>query len=283
MGFTAITRAFGQHKRVTISVVLLTLIGAFYALEVMPLTFQAKANVLLISPPTAPTSFEIAQNPALANASNPYLNLGNPTYVADVMATLVSSRGVQQSLAAAGVSPGYQVTVDNSGEQSGQTVAPPALDIVGTGSSAQAAIQSAGLVASTVSNDLRQLQQSEHVQSKFMITAVEYVSPSSAVGSSSGRFKAALEIVVAGVVVLFVAVSIAQALEDRRRGGPHRGRQPSARVDGRSEQAGSQYGESRDYCRTQYVAQQWDAGRLADSKLTGPPPRQHYTRNDGHA
>jgi hypothetical protein len=274
---------------VTISVVVLTLLGTLYVLAVTPPLYQAKANVLLVSPTTAPTDFEIAQNPALAKMNNPYVNLGNPTYIADVMATLVGSRGDQQSLEAAGVSPGYQVTVDASAEASGQTVAPPALDITGVGSTAQAAIQSAELVADAVSSDLRQLQQSQHVQSNFMITAVEYVTPSSAVGSSSGKLKTALMVAVVGVIALFVAVSAAQALEERRNGRPGQGQQPDSRVGARREPVGaladSRYGEPRgqygetqhrefQYGEPQYAAPQRGAGCIDDSRFAGPTGRQ---------
>ena len=184
---TTIAGMLWRHKRVTIPVVLLTLAGIFYVTEIRVPSYQAEANVLLLSPPAPPTAEQIAQAPALAKANNPYANIGNPLYAADLMTSLVTSPDAQQSLEDAGVSPGYQVTVDTEGTP----VSPPALDVTGVGSSPQAAIQGANLVAAAISSDLRQLQESQHVPDQFMITTVQYVASSSATASFTGKTKPA--------------------------------------------------------------------------------------------
>lgn len=271
MDLFAIAGVLWRHKRVAIPVVLLTVIGLFYVVAILAPAYQAAADVLLVSPPASPTAAEIAQDPSLAKVNNPYANLGNPTYVADVVATLVTSVASQQSLEATGVSPGYQVAVDTSVTSSQQSESPPALDITSVGSSAQAAIQSANLVAAAISSDLRQLQEEQHVQSTFMITAVEYVTPSSAVKSSSGKLKTALGVAVVGFIVLLVAVSAAQGLEERKNGRPRRRRQPDSRGGGYRDPAGvpadAQYGEP-----------QRAAARIDDSRFAGPARRPGMQR-----
>ena len=233
MDLFSILGALRQHMRVVIPVVLLTLIGVVYVMATTPTTYESKANVLLTNPPAPPTAAEIAQDPALAKVNNPYANMGDLTYVADVLTTLVTSPAEQQSLENAGVSAGYDVAVDTSGEDSGQTLSPPALDITGVGSTPQAAIQSAKLVTAAVSSSLYKLQESQHVQSEYMITTVQYVAPSSASKASSGKIKTAAGIAVGGVIVLLFGVSAAQALEQRKKGRRRQGEEADRQRGGR--------------------------------------------------
>ena len=251
MDLFAIGGTLWRHKRVSIPLVLLTVFGMLYVLAIKVPTYQAKANLLLVNPPAPPTAVQIAQDPSLARVNNPYANLGNLVYVADVLTEAVAAPAAKQALVQAGVS-GYQIAVDDSD----QTEIPPAIDVTGTGRSAQAAIQSAQLVASAISRELHQLQADQHVQSKFMITTVEYVTPTSATKSSSGKLQTAIGIAAIGLILLLVAVSAAQGLEERKNGRSRHGRQPAYHVDGRREPAGSPadvpyeesrvtYGESR--------------------------------------
>ena len=55
-----------RHKRVSIPVILLTLLGVVYVLAFQAATYQADAKVLLTNPPASPTAVQIAQDPALA-------------------------------------------------------------------------------------------------------------------------------------------------------------------------------------------------------------------------
>jgi hypothetical protein len=233
MDLFAIGGTLWRHKRVSIPLVLLTVLGVLYILAIKAPTYQAKANLLLTNPPTPPTAAQIALDPSLARANNPYANLGNLVYLADVLTEAVAAPTAKQALVQEGAS-GYQIAVDDSD----QTEIPPAIDVTGTGHSAQAAIQSAQLVTSAISRELRQLQAAQHVQSKFMITTVEYVTPTSATKSSSGKLQTAIGIAAIGLILLLVAVSAAQGLEERRKNGRSRhGRQPDYGADGRRESA----------------------------------------------
>ena len=212
MDLFAIGGTLWRHKLVSIPLTLLTLVGVVYVIAMTPTTYQAKADVVLTSPPTPPTAFQIAQDPAMAKVNNPLANLGNLTYVADVLIDVVTAPAAKQALVQEGTS-GYQVVLDNAS----QTNIPPAIDITGTGSNSQSAIQSAQLVATAISRDLNQLQANQHVQSQFMINAVEYVTPTSATKSSfSGRLQTAIGVAAIGLIMLLVAVSIVQGREEQK-------------------------------------------------------------------
>jgi len=201
-----------RHKKVSISVILLTLLGVIYVLAVQTATYQADAKVLLTNPPAPPDAVQIAQDPALAKANNPFADLGNLTYVADVLIDEASAAPDRDTLTEAGAS-GYQVALADSD----QNPVPPAIDITGTGANAQAAIQSVRLVTSALEHDLNEMQVSQNVQSKYMINAVEYVTPTSATKVSSGKVRVAAGVLAIGLIALLVAVSMAQGREEHNR------------------------------------------------------------------
>ena len=212
MDFFTIGGTLWRHKRVSIPVILLTLLGVVYVLAVQTPTYQADAKVLLTNPPAPPDAVQIAQDPALAKLNNPFASLGNLTYVADVLIDEVSAAADKDKLTEAGVT-GYTVALDDSD----QTSIPPAIDIAGTGANAQAAIQSVRLVTTALARDLNKMQLSQNVQSKYMINAVEYVTPTSAAKVSSGGLRVAVGVVAIGLIALLVAVSMAQGREEHNR------------------------------------------------------------------
>jgi hypothetical protein len=210
MDFFSIGGTLWRHKWVSIPLVLLTLLGMAYVLALKPPTYEAKADILLTSPPAAPTAFQISQDPGLAKMNNPLAGLGSLTYVAEVLINSVTTQTAKDELTKAGAS-GYQVVLDNASESN----VPPAIDVAATGRKPQAAMRSAQLVATAISSELVQLQASQHVQNKSMITAVEYVTPSSAT-KSSGNLETAAGVAAIGLIVLLVAVSMAQGLEEQK-------------------------------------------------------------------
>lgn len=223
MDLFAIGGSLWRHKRATIPVILLTILAMCYVLAVKPLTYESRAEILLTSPPGVPTSSQITADPGLAhvNAYNPFASLGDLVQVADVLIEMVGAPSAQQALVRAGASPQYQVALDTSLQT------PPVIDVTGVAPSASAAIQSAGLVASLVSHDLYQIQARENVSKRYMISAIEYIKPTSATTALSGKLRTLIEVIALGFVVLLVAVSASQALEQRKKSRHRRGRTSS--------------------------------------------------------
>jgi hypothetical protein len=191
-----------------------------------PHSFEAKANILLANPPGAPTSAQVAANPSLAhiNTYNPLVGLENLVQVADVVIQMVNSPAAKEALAEAGASAQYQVGLDTSLET------PPVIDVTGVGANFSAAIQSARLVAQAVSQNLYQIQAAKHIDSRYMISSIEFVKPTSATTSVSGELRTAIEVIAIGLFLLLVTVSISQSLDERKNSKRRRGRLPSSRL-----------------------------------------------------
>ena len=227
MDLFAIGRSLWQHKRATIPVALLTMLGIFYIVAIKPPTYESKAEVLLTSPPGPPTSAQISADPRLAHVSayNPFASLGNLIQVADVLIEIVGSPTAQQALAKAGANPHYQVSLDISLQT------PPAIEVTGVATNAPAAIQSARLVANFVSLDLYKIQAQKNVDKRYMISSIEYIKPTSATTVLSGKLRTLIEVIALGFVLLLVAVSASQALEQRKNSRHRRGRSSSSHTD----------------------------------------------------
>jgi len=214
MDLFAIAGAFWRHKLATIPVVFLTVLGMLYIVAVRPPTFEADANILLMNPPASPTAAQIYADPKLArvNTNNSLASIGNLVQVADVLIEVVSAPAAKQALVAAGANPNYQVTSDNSAQT------PPAIDVIGEAPTPKAAINSTQLVATAIIRDLHEIQVRQHISNSYMISAMEYVKPTSASTSISSKLRTLIVVIAIGFILLLITVSTSQSLEERKKG-----------------------------------------------------------------
>jgi Chain length determinant protein len=227
MDLFAIGRSLWRHKRATIPVLLITMVGMYYIMAVKPPAYQSRADILLTNPPGPPTKEQIAADPSLAHVStyNPFVSLENLVQVADVLIEMVGSPVAKQALVQAGANPQYQVSLDTSLQT------PPAIEVTGVAPTARAAIQSAQIVANLVSQDLYQIQARKNVDRHYMISSIEYVTPTSATTTLSGKARTLIEVIALGFMLLLVTVSVSQALEQRKNSGYHSGRSSASLAD----------------------------------------------------
>ena len=214
MDLLSIIRAIWRRKAAAIPVVLLTLVGAFYVLEVKPPVYQASSSLLVLAAPGPPTASQIAADPRLKkiNPNNPYVSYGNLTVVADSVVELVTNNANQAALISAGANPGYELTLSTAVGN------PPIIQITGIGSTAQQAIVTASVVTRAAQTQLYKLQKEEGVNKLYMIKSVELARPSTAQLSSSGKLRSLIAVLAVGAILLFVVISTTDALARRRNG-----------------------------------------------------------------
>jgi capsular polysaccharide biosynthesis protein len=212
MDLLALFRTMWRHKLVVIPVLVIVLFGMFYVLKVKPPTYQSDAEIILVNPPAAPTAAQIQADPKLAkiNTNNPYLAYGDLTLVGDAVVDRITSHSTQTLLAAQGVSPKYQAAMSSDPGN------PPIIDITGVGTSAAAAINSATLVAQQAKMAMLTMQQVDHVTPTYMIQANLLLAPTSAQNSVSSKLRDLIAVIAVGVILLFIAISIAEAVTRRR-------------------------------------------------------------------
>jgi len=302
MDLFTIVATIWRHKIATIPVILITLIGAAYIIVLKPPTYTSNAEILLVYPPSPPTAAQIAADPALSkiNSNNPYLTYGNMVLVADVVIDVANSPTAGQTLQNEGVTTKYAVALENSFQN------PPVIQVSGTGDSSAVAIQAATLVTAQVLDGLREIQAEQNVNPTYMITGEEFVKPTVATTSSSSKLRTLIGFAALGLVLMLIAVSIAQTLEKRRKarpakprskepkaskgsGGPKgpqeaRGQEPaSARPDSRPDSRPDPRPDSRPDSRPVFGGDPW---RRPDSPDNRPPDREQDPRGasvGGHA
>jgi hypothetical protein len=214
MDLLALSRTMWRHKIAVIPILVLMLIGLVYVVKIKPPTYDADGELALLSPAAAPTAAQIQADPKLAkiNVNNPYLDYNDLTVVGDAVMDRVTGHSAQLILAAAGVSPKYQVSMSSDPDN------PAFLDITGVGTSAASAIYSANEVMTMATADLRQIQLQVYppIAPDYMITMETLVPATSAQEQITSKLRAIIEVLGVGVILLFLVISIAEAFARRR-------------------------------------------------------------------
>ena len=221
MDLISIARTIFRHKLAMIPAVIITALGIFYVIAIKPPEYQAMATIVLISPPAPPSPVQIAADPKLAkiNANNPYVDYGDLSIVSDVVLSVVDSDASQQTLLGEGV--------DARSSAGPSPDSGAIIQVNGIGKSVQGAIRSANLVADATQSDLALLQERQNVNPTYMITSVILVRPQQAQLVLSGKLRYLIAALAVGVILLFISVSSAQALENRREARPGRADTPA--------------------------------------------------------
>jgi hypothetical protein len=214
MDLLLIARKIWRHKLLTVPVILLTLAGAVYVVAVKEPLYEASTSYLLISPRPAPTAEEIARNPALAKvrADNPYTRFTDQSVVVDVLERRLSTESARRTLMDAGADPRYTV---GSGVEFGSSV--PIMQITALAATPEAAIQSAKVVGGAAIAELDRMQKEHDVDPGYRITAMRVEEPDGARLKASGQLRMLVGVLVLGTVLLFIVVSVTDALEGLRR------------------------------------------------------------------
>jgi len=216
MDLLSIIRAVWRCKVVTIPVILLTLLGAFYVVKIKPPVYDAQSSLLMLAPPGPPTASQIAADPKLKkqNSNNPYNAYGSLSVIADSVIERVTSAAAQPALLRQGANPQYQLALSTDPSF------PPIIVITGVGNTPQEAILTANVVTRAAASDVYKLQQANGTGSQYMIKPVQLVKPTTATRSSSSKLRALIAVLGLGAVLLFIAVSVTDALSKRRKDDP---------------------------------------------------------------
>lgn len=213
MDLLSIAETIWRHKLVTLPVLLLTVLGMVYVVAIREPVYEASSSYILINPPYPPTAEQIDRKPELGRirSDNPYTRFADQSVVANVLARTVSKDQARQALVKAGADKRY--VVEPSAEF-GLTA--PIVQITGVGSSAETAMATARRVSKAVIEELDRMQRAHGVDARYRITTQQLESPYRAELQASGLLRSLVAVLALGVVLLFVVVSVAEALGTRR-------------------------------------------------------------------
>jgi hypothetical protein len=209
MSLLLILRKIWKYKLFTVPLVALVLAGAFYVAVATAPTYEASSTYILEYPPPPPSDAQIAANPALANvkADNPYTRFSDQNVLVQVLSSRLNSEEGRKSLVAQGADPNY--TVSPSPELG---FSAPILQITGIGTSPQGAIDTANLVGRAAARELDRMQETRNVDDTYRIKAEPVVAAHDAKLKASGKLRALVGVLALGTVMLFIVVSVLDAL-----------------------------------------------------------------------
>jgi hypothetical protein len=215
MSLLLIVGKLWKYKLFTLPVIALVVVGAVYVIAVKAPTYEAGGTYILVNPPPAPTDAEIARNPALGkvDTDNPYLRFPDQSVLVQVLASRLDSPEVRAAVAKQGGDPNY--TAAPSAEFGFSS---PILQITGTGVTPEAAIRTATVVGRAFTQELDRMQAIRKVDKAYRIKTEAVVPPQQAALKASGKLRALVGVFALGAVLLFMVVSIADALSSLRVG-----------------------------------------------------------------
>jgi capsular polysaccharide biosynthesis protein len=218
MNLLSIARKIWRYKLLTVPVVLLVFCGAVYVVAIKKPVYEASASYILINPPEPPTPEEVARDPSLAriNADNPYTRFSDQSVIVEVLASSMANESAKRALLNAGADPRYKVEPASEFGFSS-----PIVKITTQGASPEVAVRSAKLVGNAVTSELQKMQQAEGVDSQYRIKANKVDTPDGAQLRASGQLRSLVGVLGLGAVLLFLVVSVGDAVTTLRmeRGG----------------------------------------------------------------
>ncbi len=213
MGLLLIWRRIWRYRVVTLPVIALTLLGAFYIIAIKAPVYQVSSSYILINPPPPPTADEIARDPALGriNSDNPYTRFSDQTAIVSLLSSSLSSDAARQELVKEGADPSYTVSPDLQLGYSSSVV-----EITGVGSTPQSAVHTAELVGTALTRELDRVQVSQGVDPHYMIKAQPVVAPNSPKLQVSSTLRPLVGMLAICAILLLLVVSAAEALDTLR-------------------------------------------------------------------
>lgn len=215
MSLLLILAKLWKYKLATLPVIALVIVGIVYVIAVKAPTYEANSSYILVSPPAPPTEAAIARNPSLGriNSDNPYLRFSDQSVIVQILSRRLASKDVRAALVRQGADPNYAAAPSVE-----LGFSAPILQITGTGTSPAGALATAELVGRAMNKELDQMQAIRNVAKEYRIKTDVVVPAEDATLKASGKLRALVAVFALGTILLFMVVSVAEAVSALRSG-----------------------------------------------------------------
>jgi hypothetical protein len=204
----SVLRTLWRHKWAALPTVLLTIFACAYVMVFAQRTYEATMTYALLSPKT-PTEAEMRAKPELSalNGDNPYLRSGDRALLAQVLITKLGAQATAKQLKSQGFGGEYTVA------QSLSSGAGMLLELTASGSSPAQAVDTVVELGRRLDTTLHEVQTINGADNSYLYSALAIDAPGQASEIFTSRLRTLIVVVVAGALLVFVAVSIARSLE----------------------------------------------------------------------
>jgi hypothetical protein len=201
-----------RHRIAVLPAALLTILGLVYVTILTPPTYEVTVSYVLVPPPKAPSSDDVARDPSLANvrAENPFVRFPSSAIVVDLVARRTEAADNRRKLLSAGADERFEVLPSNR-----YGFSSPIVDVIAVGSSEEAAMSTARLVSASVEEQLRLLHEEQQVDEPYMYQPLLVDFPERPRVRVSNRLRAVVAVVAAGGILMIGVASMAEAFAVR--------------------------------------------------------------------
>jgi hypothetical protein len=214
MSLLLIVSKIWRYKLATLPILALALVGAFYEVALKKPIYDTASSYILVNPPAPPSPDEIARDPKLGvGSNNPYTRFSDQSIVVQVLSARLDSPQARLRLQQQGADPRYRVAPDVS---FGFTA--PIVQITGTGTTPAEAVRTANVVGRALTRELAQMQQAHGVTQNYRITSQLLVGARQATLKASGNLRGVVAVFALGAVMLFLVISVLDAVSILMRG-----------------------------------------------------------------
>lgn len=207
----AVLRTLWRHRIVSIPILLLTLAAGLYVFQFAPRSYETSATYAMINP-DIPTQQDLLNNPELGklNDKNPYLRSSDPSLIVQVLLTRLNDSSMADKLKEQGLSPEYTVS-RGVGGINGFLV-----DITGIAETPEKSFATTRALGSTLEQYLYDGQKVNGADDAYLFSSIMVAPPDKATEQFSSRLRSLIAVFLAGVVLMFGAVSIAHSISVTR-------------------------------------------------------------------
>lgn len=218
----SVFRTIWRQRWLAIPAIILTVVAAGLVTLYGPREYEASISYAIVDP-QQPTQDEIELNPALKllNSDNPYLRSSDPNLIANVLITRLNAERTQDEMKRRGLSPSYEAA---PGQGQGLIVT-----ITASAESPRTSITTVETLGGILQTDLRTIQKVNGADDRYLFTSIVIDRPYKATEKLSSRLRTVIIVAIAGVIFVFGAVSLGNAIERGRR--RRRERIEAARLD----------------------------------------------------
>jgi len=200
-----------RHKWVVLPIALMTLFACAYMFLFAPRTYEATVSYALTAP-DVPSALQLERDAELAklNDNNPYLRSSDSSLLTQVVMAKLSDPAYVEELKNSGFTTDFKIT----------PVASLGMGLVSISANADSASQSettARLIGDRFIATLRDVQKVNGADDRYLYTPILVRGPGPAQELFSSRLRSVIMVGIAGAILLFGAVSMAQSVSIRRR------------------------------------------------------------------
>lgn len=207
----SVFRTIWRQRWLALPAIVLTIVAAALVFLYGPREYESTISYALVDP-QVPTTEQIQLNPALGllNSDNPYLRSSDPNLISNVLITRLNAESTQDIMKRQRLSDTYEAAPGGGGQ--GLIVT-----ITASGESARQSLSTTRELGRIFQADLRTIQKINGADDRYLFTSIIVDQPDRATEKFSSRLRTVIIVTIAGVILVFGAVSLGNAIDRSRR------------------------------------------------------------------